>query len=223
MSTTFDLRATSELPHGIPREAAPVGRPAGGTPRRPASGHAPARGRTPGKASGTAQPKVAGQARPAVGVRKRLSLQPGGAGFFALVTLGLSLLGMIYLTQISHVARYGYLLSDLQSQQAKLDRENQLLGYQINGERTLARASDLASNQYHMLPYTSAPKVNTQTGTAIPLTPSEAAAQRSAAKIRFITVQRPAARPPVPIAAVPLPKLVDRLWNRIVGIGAAGQ
>lgn len=221
MSTTVDLRAASDLPRGTARNVAPVGRPAGAGPKRPAPRRASRRAQAAGQSPTLAQPKIAGRARQATIARQRLAFQPGRAGFVALVTVFLSLLGMIYLTQISHVARYGYLLSALQDQQAKLDRENELLEYRINGERTLAHASDIASHDYRMQSFTNAPKVNTQTGVAIAPSAGELAAARSAPQIRFVTVQRPAARPPAPVAKLPLPTLVDRLWNRIVGIGAA--
>ena len=70
-----------------------------------------------------ASPRQARAARSAGLALPRLGLRPNRAAIVAAAIVALSALGMIYITQISHVARYGYRLSALQAQQARLDRE----------------------------------------------------------------------------------------------------
>jgi cell division protein FtsL len=158
-----------------------------------------------------------------IAAARRLALRSGRAGFFAVVILALSILGLIYITQISHVARYGYRLSALQQQQAKLDRENQLLQYRLDAERTLNRANDIAATEYKMQSVAGAAKP-LGTVTAAPqssVTATAGSAKLAAPQIRFVTAQRPRVNPAA-AATAPAPlTLLDRLWNRIVGVGVA--
>ena len=220
MSTTFDLRGATAPQRAA--EAPVIARPAPPAPkritqRRPVAGQAAGRTRR----ATTIKPLVA--VRTGIVAAQRLALRSGRAGFFAVVILALSVLGMIYITQISHVARYGYRLSALQQQQAKLDRENQLLQYKIDAERTLKRANDIAATDYKMQPVASAAKP-LGTVTAAPqasTTATASGAKLAAPQIRFVTAQRPRVAPaPVTSAATPS-TLLDRLWNRIVGVGVA--
>ena len=149
-----------------------------------------------------------------------LALHPGGAGFFALVALGLSVLGLLYLSQISHVARAGYTLSDLQGQQAKVARENDILQYRIDGQRTLARAAAIAAGEYTMQ------EVNPHiVGTATTSSPTKPGVAKVGAtpgpQIRFITMPRPPAPAATPETPAPPPSLFARVRDRLVGIGTA--
>lgn len=175
-----------------------------------------------------AAPRHAGVARRATALPARrlgrvarlLALHPGGAGFFALVALGLSVLGMLYLSQISHVARAGYTLSALQEQQAKVERENDVLQYRIDGQRTLARAAELSAGEYKMQ------EVNPHiVGTATSYTPSKPVTAKTngtpAPQVRFITVPRPAPTAATPEVAPPPPSLFTRVRDRLLGIGTA--
>jgi hypothetical protein len=137
-----------------------------------------------------------------------------GARLFAVAALGLSLLGLLYVVQISHVARIGYQLSDIQGRQAALDREHELLLHRLSAERTLARVSDVAQREYGMRPLA---------GTGLAGATAAAGAKPMATpRQRFLVVPRP----PAPVSS-PAPArdadldLIDRLWNRIVGVGVA--
>ncbi len=153
-------------------------------------------------------------------------LQSGRAGLSAILILILSLLGMIYITQISHVARSGYLLSSLQQEQAKLDRENELLRYRLAGERTLVRANDIATREYQMQPMMGASQLNlaasaTKTTAATAQKQAAASTNKPAPQIRFVTAQRPQPATLPALAALPELSIVDRLWNQLVGVGVA--
>ena len=216
MSTTFDLRG---LAAPQPTEAEAVARPKPATPRR-------ATPRRPVAVAGV----VGEAARTKIGGRPRLSLaalwqgvfRSGRAGLCACAILILSALGLIYITQISHVARYGYRLSALQQQQAKLDRENELLQNRIDTERTLAQASRLADADYKMQPLLDGART-TVSASAAPRAGATVTTSVSgnAPQIRFITAQRP--RVAVSRSAAPVAPLtiIDRLWNRLVGVGVA--
>ncbi len=207
MSTTFEWRdagvrgrrdeAGDETERRAPRRAA--------TPERatPPSAPIPLR-RSPGERRG-------GQsASRAVAVRLRQRLDR--ARIVAATIIGLSILGLIYLTQISNVARYGYLLSDIQRDQDRLARENQLLEYQITAAHNLAQVDDLAANSYGMQPVVQLPSGGVTSRAKVEGTP----------QARYITVQRPAAIAPTPPAPPAPVGLIDRLLNQLVGIGVAG-
>lgn len=220
MSTTFDLRGAT-APQRAP-EAPVIVRPAAAVPQRVTS-----RRPVAGQAGGG--PRRRATIRPLVAVRtgivaaQRLALRSGRAGFVAAVTLALSILGLIYITQISHVAQYGYRLSALQQQQAKLDRENQLLQYKIDAERTLKRANEIAATDYKMQPVTGVAKP-LGTVTAVPQASTTTTAQGTklaAPQIRFVTAQRPRVTTAVAVTASTPLTLLDRLWNRVVGVGVA--
>lgn len=142
------------------------------------------------------------------------------AALVGLAVVLLSFLGLIYLVEISRVASYGYALSTLQERQAQLDRENELLFYQISQERTLARVDDLARRQYGMQPFVPAAPSATTAGTS----GARPVATGTSPRHQFLSVPRPvptaspAASPPAPRAS-----LLDRLWRRVVGIGVAGD
>lgn len=194
------------------------GRGMGGPRKRPL--------RSPGRVpavptDGAARPAGPRSPGPLAGVgRGRLpwgaNVTPG-ARLFAVAALGLSLLGLLYVIQISHVARIGYRLSDIQGRQAALDREHELLLHRLNAERTLARVSDVAQREYGMRPLAG-------TGVAGATTEAGATGAKPTAtpRHRFLIVPRP---PPGASRPAPTPgtglSLVDRLWNRIVGVGVA--
>lgn len=137
------------------------------------------------------------------------------AGLSALVVLFLSLLGLMYITQISHVARLGYTLSSIQQQQAKLDRDNALLQYQLASERTLPRANEIATGTYKMQPMESSSRAALATATA------GAANAATQPRVRFVAATRPQPTT-LPDLAPPTPlRLFDQLWNRLVGVGVA--
>lgn len=220
MSTTFDLRGATAPQRAA--EAPVIARPTQTAPQRSPT-RRPVAGQAEGRTRRVATVNPVGAVRTGITAARRLALRSGRAGFFAVVILALSTLGLIYITQISHVARYGYRLSALQQQQAKLDRENQLLQYKIDAERTLNRANDIAATEYKMQPVAGAAKP-LGTVTAAPQVSTTATAngaKLAAPQIRFVTAQRPRVNP-VAAAAPPTPlTLLDRLWNSIIGVGVA--
>lgn len=158
-------------------------------------------------------------ARPLGRTARLLALHPGGAGFFALVAVGLSVLGLLYISQISYVALAGYTLSNLQAQQAKVERENDVLQYRIDGQRTLTRAAELAAGEYKMQ------VVNPHiVGTATTSSPPPVVAKAGATpapQIRFITVPRPTMTVAAPEPTPPPPSRFARVRDRLIGIGVA--
>ena len=214
MSTTFDLRG---LAAPRPTEVDAVARPKPTAPRRATS-------RRPVAVAGNAtRPVDARRSRITVAAIRQGVLRSGRAGLCACAILILSTLGLIYITQISHVARYGYRLSALQQQQAKLDRENELLQNRLDTERTLAQVGKLAGTDYKMQPLLDGART-TVSASAAPragATATTATASRNAPQIRFVTAQRP--RIAASLSAAPAAPLtvIDRLWNRLVGVGVA--
>ena len=148
----------------------------------------------------------------AVAVRLRQRLNR--ARIVAAIIVALSILGLVYLTQISHVARYGYLLSELQRQQVRLERENQLLEYQITSAHSLGKLEDLAAHTYRMEPLVKYQPIAGKSGTTV----NNA---KNAPQARYVTVQRPVVVAPMPAPPPAPPNLLDRLTNRLVGIGVA--
>lgn len=215
MSTTFDLRGRA-APHTTGPEA--VTRPSRRAKERRSAAPDRAVAR---RSAGTAT--IAGIVRPLFTPLRYGTFRPGRAGFFACAVLALSVLGLVYITQISHVARYGYRLSALQQQQARLDRENALLRNQLATERTLERASVLAGSEYKMQPLLDGAR-SVVSASAAPSTASAkttASASRTAPQIRFIAAQRPRTAATEPNAPSKMLSLIDRLWNRLVGVGVA--
>jgi len=220
MSTTFDLRGATAPQRAA--EAPVIARPVPAAPQRSAPRH-PVAGQAAGHTRRAATVNPLGAVRTGVAAAQRLALRSGRAGFFAVVILALSILGMIYITQISHVARYGYRLSALQQQQAKLDRENQLLQYQLDAQRTLKRANDVAATDYKMQPVAGAAKP-LGTVTAVPQASTSGitnGAKLAAPQIRFVTANRPRTNPAPVAASTTSLSLLDRLWNSIIGVGVA--
>lgn len=155
-------------------------------------------------------------------VAARLRQRLGRARFVALTIVALSILGLIYLTQISHVARYGYLLSDLQRQQVRTERENQLLEYQLSSAHNLNEVNSLASRTYGMQPLLQLTPVGPN---SVPSTAAGGTTARSGAQgtpqARYITVRRPAASTLPPAPAVEPETLFDLLGRHLIGIGVA--
>ena len=104
MSTTFDLRGATAPQRAA--EAPVIARPVPAAPQRSAPRH-PVAGQAAGHTRRAATVNPLGAVRTGVAAARRLALRSGRAGFFAVVILALSILGMIYITQISHVALYG--------------------------------------------------------------------------------------------------------------------
>jgi len=205
MSLTVDSRPTAGARRAATSETIERARPAA-APRR-AAGDTIAR-------RATTRP-----ARPLGRVARLLALHPGGAGFFALVAFGLSVLGMLYISQISHVARAGYTLSNLQDQQAKVERENDVLQYRIDGQRTLTRAAEISAGEYKMQQVN--PHIIGTSTTSSPKPVVAKAGATPAPQIRFVTVLRPATSVAAPETLPPTPSLFVRVRDRLVGIGVA--
>ena len=195
MSTTLDARAGGDP---VARQSARAARP----------GAAPASRQRPARAA----------SRP---VSRPRAWRPGGAGLFGLAALVLSALGLIYLIQISHVARSGYAISDLQRQQKQVEQENDVLQYQLDNERTIARAADIARRDYKMQPFVGAALPEARDpGVTAPAQTAGAPAVATPSK-RFITVQHPPAAAPVATPPPAVPDFWSRLWQRLLGRGAA--
>ena len=167
---------------------------------------------------------AAAASQPAAGERRvqttsravtvRLRLQLNRARVVAAIIVALSILGLVYLTQISHVARYGYLLSDLQRQQVRVERENQLLEYQITTAHSLGQLEALAERTYGMEPLVKYRPIVGKSGTTVN-------GDKNAPQARYVTVQRPVVATPA-LAPPPAPLgPLDRLANRLIGIGVA--
>ena len=169
-----------------------------------------------------ARPPVAAASSPARIARR--GARPRGPRLLVLAALALSLLGVLYLLQISRVASYGYELARIQQRQAELDRENELLLYRLSEERRLERVDDLARRDYGMQPLDPG-RLATATATAAAATTAANGAQpRQTQRYQFIGVQRPPAAPPTPTPTQRGPTgILDRLWQRVVGIGVAGE
>lgn len=215
--------------------AVPVVASAGAHPRQRQRVPSGTRGHGRDRAAVVPHPSK-GEARPASfwrppalrQVQRAPGVTPGlrGARLFGSATLVLSLLGLIYLVQISQVASHGYRLSDIEERQAQLDREYELLLYQLSGERTLARVGDIAQREYGMQPFDRAGDDRSGTvaahGVPAPSTPAVGGAKSPSPRHRFLGVQLPpAAVAPTRPTRAPRPGPVDRLWNRLVGIGVA--
>ena len=168
-----------------------------------------------------ARPPAAAASAPARSARR--GAQSRGPRLLILAALALSLLGVIYLLQISRVASYGYELARIQQRQAELDRENELLLYRLSEERRLERVDDLARRDYGMQPLDPG-RLATATATAAASTAANGAPARPTQRYQFIGVQRPPAAPPTPTPTQRGPTgILDRLWQRVVGIGVAGE
>lgn len=228
MSTTFDLRNGPLISTRQAPEASP--------PRRRDGSARGVRERTPVRVRPAAANHRVAASRLLVRWPASLRLpflgrwRLRGAGLFGVATLVLSLLGLIYLVQISHVARYGYMLADVQSRQAEVERQNQLLIYRLSEEQGLARASDVARREYGMRPFDRQPTVVSTGGTgsadnssvAQPAASATGASSSKSPRHRFITVQRPLPVEPTPqLALQERNGILDLLWNRLVGIGTA--
>ena len=210
MSTTFEWR---EAPLERRREPDPV------APReRPRAAQA-------SEPIALARPAAVAQGGSAVSraVAARLRQRLNRARFAGLTIVALSILGLLYLTQISHVARYGYLLSDLQRQQVRTERENQLLEYQLTAAHNLNEINDLAGRTYGMQPLLRLTPVgaNGVPSTAAGGGTTARSGAQGTPQARYITVQRPAATTPTPLPAVEPPSLIDLLGRHLIGIGVA--
>ena len=220
MSTTFDLRGAATPTRA---ETTTIVRRPPATPKDAGARQPATNGRARGRGERVAPTKTAGVARAGALAWSRPAFRQGSAGFFACAILALSGLGLIYITQISYVARYGYRLSALQQQQAKLDRENQLLQYRLDAERTLNRANDIAGTEYKMQPIVGPAKPGAS-ASAAPRAGAVAVANttsRAAPQIRFVNAVRPRENLKPAVETAPPSSLLDRLWNRIVGVGVA--
>lgn len=222
MSTTFDLPKGPLAPARRSPEGAGRGAVAPDRPRRDGGREKPApvvRRRAAGRGAAGVARRWGRPALPDLSLLRRW--RPRGAGLFGAATLGLSLLGLIYLVQISQVARYGYLLADVQSRQAEVERQNELLVYALSEEQGLTRVSDVAQREYGMRPFDRAAPTESA---AAPKRTAGAGAEAAAdgPRHRFISVQRPAPAPPAPPPVRPeRDGALDRLWNRLVGVGTA--
>lgn len=152
---------------------------------------------------------------------RRLSIPRRSSAFFLTgVIFAASLLGVVYLVEITRVASLGYTLSTLRDRQTRLEHEQALLAYQVSAERTLAQVDHLARGQYGMR---SIDQVTPET--AARANPPAKAASASATPVKqFLTVQRPA--PVAPATPTPAPAALgfgERLWRQLAGIGVAGD
>ena len=206
MSTTFEWRDSARMqrrdePSSSPR---PRTRERAGAPGEPIALQRPAVERRSGQPVSRAV---------AVRLRQRLNR----ARFVGATIVALSILGLLYLTQISHVARYGYHLSDIQRQQVRTERENQLLEHEISGAHNLNQVNDLAAKTYGMQPLVRLTPGTTGAG----LSGAPSAGAKGTPQARYITVQRPAASAPTPPPAPARSSLADRLGRHLIGIGVA--
>jgi len=97
---------------------------------------------------------------PAVG-RTRAAVRPArryftlhGAAMVAIAAAALTVIGMLYLIQTSHVASLGYQLSRLQNQRDQLAIDNARLGYQVAQFESLDTIYQVATQKLGMVPLT---------------------------------------------------------------------
>lgn len=157
----------------------------------------------------------------APGRARRVGIPRRSSAFFLTgVIFAASLLGVVYLVEITRVASLGYTLSTLRDRQARLEHDQAQLAYQVSAERTLAQVDHLARGQYGMR---SIDRV-TPEAAAGASAPAKAAAPGATPVKRFLTVQRPA--PVATPTPAPTPAAVgfgERLWHQLAGIGVAGD
>lgn len=138
--------------------------------------------------------------------------------FLTGVIFAASLLGVVYLVEITRVASLGYALSTLRDRQTRLEHEQAQLAYRVSAERTLAQVDHLARGQYGMR---SIDQVTPETGAAGSAPPRAANPAATPVK-RFLSVQRPT--PDAPPTPTPVPEELgfgERLWRQLAGIGVA--
>lgn len=154
------------------------------------------------------------------GVRRLSIPRRSGAFFLTGVIFAASLLGFVYLVEITRVASLGYTLSTLRDRQTRLEHEQARLAYQVSTERTLAQVDSLARGQYGMR---SIDQVTPETSAGAS-GPAKSAKPGATPIKEFLSVQRPAPVPtatPTPVPAAP--GFGERLWRQLAGIGVAGD
>lgn len=71
---------------------------------------------------------------------------------FVLIVLTISIVGLLYLVQTSHVASLGYEVSRLERQRMDVALENQRLTYEIARRQSLPTVEDMARDELGMQP-----------------------------------------------------------------------
>lgn len=89
------------------------------------------------------------QAAPPPSARPR---RVNNALMFVLIVLTVSVVGLLYLIQASHVARLGYDVSRLERQRMEVALENQRLTYEIARLQSLPAVEEMARDQLDMQP-----------------------------------------------------------------------
>ena len=117
-----------------------------------------------------------------------------GAAMVAIAAAALTVIGILYLIQIAHVASLGYQLSRLQNERDTLSIENARLDYQVAQFESLDTIDQIATQKLGMTPL---------------------------GRHQFMKVQVPASDqlPPVPALQAPPETTFSRIWHALAGIG----
>lgn len=75
-----------------------------------------------------------------------------GAAMVTIAGVALSIIGILYLVQTSHVAKLGYELSRLQQRRDALAIENARLGYEVAKQESLDAVAQIATEELGMIP-----------------------------------------------------------------------
>ncbi|HEX6513568.1 MAG TPA: cell division protein FtsL, partial [Chloroflexota bacterium] len=67
-----------------------------------------------------------------------------------LAILLISLVGLLYMNQVGHLATSGYYISNLQQERDRLQRDNQALEVQLSQLRSLPHIEEVATQKLHM-------------------------------------------------------------------------
>ncbi|HET9014201.1 MAG TPA: hypothetical protein VFN57_01300 [Thermomicrobiaceae bacterium] len=117
-----------------------------------------------------------------------------GAAMVTIAAAALTVIGILYLIQIAHVASLGYQLSRLQNERDTLSIENARLDYQVAQFESLDTIDQIATQKLGMTPL---------------------------GRHQFMQVQVPPSDQlsPVPALQAPPETALSRIWHALAGIG----
>ncbi|MBX5444607.1 hypothetical protein [Sphaerobacter sp.] len=132
----------------------------------------------------------------AVRRERRRYVSLNGAALVIVAGVAVSVIGILYLIQTSHVASLGYELSRIERERNELAMENARLGYLVAEQESLEQVERVATQELGMRPLT---------------------------RYRFLEVQAPAEEelPPPPTPTPDAETLWERVWRGLTGVGRA--